>query len=81
LTVGEVSYSVIASLHNEVMNNFLGLYMQEQKDIYITKENCLNHGVKHRDSYRGLFKRLEISHLPCEYIFPLINITPRTFSG
>jgi hypothetical protein len=30
-------------------------------------------GIKSRNSYRDLFKRLEIITLPCEYIFSLIN--------
>jgi hypothetical protein len=31
-------------------------------------------GIKPRNSYKNLLKRLEIFTLPCEYIFLLMNV-------
>jgi hypothetical protein len=39
LTYGEVSNSMIYSFYNLVLNNLLGLFKQEQKYIYIIKQN------------------------------------------
>jgi hypothetical protein len=52
---------------------FWGTSCKGKKSIYITKEKLVRiiAGV----IFRGLFNRLEIFHLPFEYIFSLINFT------
>jgi hypothetical protein len=40
------------------------------KNIFILKKKIIiMEGIKPKNSCRGLFKRLEILLLPCEYIF------------
>jgi IS1 family transposase len=45
------------------------------KTVFTLQKNVIRiiAGVKPRNSCRNLFKRLEILHLPCEYIFSLMN--------
>jgi hypothetical protein len=43
------------------------------KGIYITKENCQIHGG-HQTSKLFVEIYLDVTDLPCEYVFPLINL-------
>jgi hypothetical protein len=64
----------LLSLLNEAGIIFWG-YSSDSKKVFLLQKKVvrLMMGVKSHNSYTGLFKRIEILTLPCEYIFSLIN--------
>jgi hypothetical protein len=69
-----MSLFCLFSFCNEVWNNFGGDSSNSKKDTVQKKSVRLMAGVKTRNSWRSLFKRLEILAVPSEYIISLMNV-------